>query len=135
MKTERGFYSVIQFCPDHFRAEAANVGALLYIPANGYLAARWSPKFERVKRFFCLNNEEVAEVESAVRALDYRLQMLKAEGVTEAGLTKFIVSRADQVQLTPLRLVMVEDTPAATLDELFTDALDLVAAEVERTAH
>lgn len=123
MSTQRGFYSVIQFCPDSYRAEAANVGAVLYVPSTGYLAARWSPEFERVKRFFRLDNEGVARVAAAVRALDNRLQILKTEGVSEVALNKFISTRADQVQLTPLRLVTVEDA-AATLDELFTDAME-----------
>ena len=123
MSTQRGFYSVIQYCPDSYRAESANVGVVLYIPATGYLAARWSPEFERVKRFFQLDADSVARVASAVRALDHRLQILKTEGVSEADLTKFIATRADQVQLTPLRLVMVDQVGTA-IDELFTDALD-----------
>ncbi|MFN7785646.1 MAG: DUF3037 domain-containing protein [bacterium] len=131
MSTQRGFYSVIQFCPDSYRAESANVGAVLYVPATGYLAARWSPDFERVKRFFRLDADGMVRVAAAVRALDHRLQIMKAEGVSEAGLSKFIATRADQVQLTPLRLVMVEQA-AATLDELFTDAMDENATTVPR---
>ena len=35
-----GYYSVIQYCPDRSRLEAANVGVLLFVPAGGYLRAR-----------------------------------------------------------------------------------------------
>ena len=37
MKPSKGYYSLIQYCPDLGRLEAANVGVLLFCPERGFL--------------------------------------------------------------------------------------------------
>lgn len=35
----KGYYSIIQYCPDLSRFEAANVGVLLFCPERAFLKA------------------------------------------------------------------------------------------------
>ena len=37
MKPSRGYYCIIQYCPDLGRLEAANIGVLLFCPDRGFL--------------------------------------------------------------------------------------------------
>ena len=42
MKPMRGYYCLIQFCPDPSRAEAVNLGTLLFCPDVKFIGARTS---------------------------------------------------------------------------------------------
>ena len=39
MTTEKGYYSLIQFCPDVSRLEAVNLGVILFCPGSAFLQA------------------------------------------------------------------------------------------------
>ena len=52
MTAIRGYYSLIQYCPDRSRLEAANVGVVLFVPDRSFFKARISPNNEHVRRFF-----------------------------------------------------------------------------------
>ena len=51
MTQTRGFFSVIQFCPDLDRGEYANVGIVLAVPQSGVLEVRMSEDNEGPKFF------------------------------------------------------------------------------------
>jgi len=42
MNPTNGYYSLVQYCPDPSRVEAANVGAILFCPTLPYLDVRMS---------------------------------------------------------------------------------------------
>ncbi|HWB02533.1 MAG TPA: DUF3037 domain-containing protein [Verrucomicrobiales bacterium] len=46
-----GYYSLIQYCPDRRRMEAANIGVLLFCPAPHCLIARLPPNNDRFVTF------------------------------------------------------------------------------------
>ena len=52
MTAHKGYYSVVQYCRDRSRLEAANTGVLLFCPELGYLQARTSRDNARIRRFF-----------------------------------------------------------------------------------
>ena len=52
MKPEKGYYSVIQYCPDLGRFEAANMGVLLFCPESGFLKSLMSGNNSRIIKFF-----------------------------------------------------------------------------------
>ena len=55
MPSQRAFYSVVQYCPDRFRAEAVNVGlVLLCIEPHG-LRVRMGVKHNRVRKLFAVS--------------------------------------------------------------------------------
>ncbi len=50
MSTKRGYYSLIQFCPNPSRAEAVNLGVLLFCPEAGFIGARTSATNQRAAK-------------------------------------------------------------------------------------
>ena len=52
MNASKGYYSLIQYCPDLSRLEAANVGVLLFCPERQFIQARVSHNNDRIRRFF-----------------------------------------------------------------------------------
>ena len=43
MNSKRGYYSLIQFCPEPSRAEAVNLGVLLFCPEAGFIGRARPP--------------------------------------------------------------------------------------------
>jgi hypothetical protein len=120
MNLKNGFYSVVQYCPDRSRLEAANVGVLLSCPELTYLEARMSQGNDRVRRFFSGENVDLDGLDAAKRALTNRLRVNREAFGSLDDLVAFVDSRANDIVLTPPRTVKIED-PEATLNALFVD--------------
>jgi hypothetical protein len=120
MNDTRGYYSVIQYCPDRSRAEAANVGVLLFCPDAGFIEARVAKGNDRIARFFGRGGFEPEQVNMAKDAIVNRVRF-EADRFREPGdLVTFIDTRANEIILTPPRAVRVRD-PRKELEELFSE--------------
>jgi hypothetical protein len=73
MKPEKGYYSVIQYCPDLARFEAANIGVLLFCPQSGFLKALTSGNNRRIIKFFGSAGHDWKRINTVKRALQDRL--------------------------------------------------------------
>ena len=128
MKPAKGYYSIVQYCPDLSRLEAANIGVLLFCPDRHFLKARMERGHGRVQKFFGSDGHDWSRIESFKRAVDERLQVEDAHIKTIDDLRKFIARRANRIQITPPRPMRVTD-PEKNLDQLFAE---LVEAEHHR---
>ena len=52
MKPSRGYYTIVQYCPDPSRLEAANIGVLLFCHSWAFCQVVMSDNHQRVERFF-----------------------------------------------------------------------------------
>lgn len=120
MLAKRALYSVIQYVPDDGRAEAANVGVLLYVPSDRWINVKVSESLERVRQFFRPGRQELRRIDLALDAFSNRMQLARDEFSDESDLIRFCASRADMVRPSTPRLVMVED-PFHKLDDLFSE--------------
>ena len=114
----KGYYSIIQYCPNHLRLEVANVGILLFCPKLRFLEVSYVGNNERIQQFFskdfvinriCIN--------FAKEAVKERLKIIKEQIVTLDDLKQYIDSRANSIIITPPRSIMV-DNPELELQEL-----------------
>ena len=120
----RGYYGLIQYCPDASRAEAANVGVILFCPAPHFIGAQISEGNERIRRFFGKDREfDWGRIDAAKQAIETRLKTTGAEFRSVDDLNQFIATRANELQITPLRSVKVQD-PEAELDALFKELVE-----------
>lgn len=122
----KGYYSVMQYCPDPSRGEAANVGVVLLTEQPHTITARTSDTFARVKRFFRPDERRLARIMDAVRANAARLQNSAEEVRTLADLDHFSRTMGNDIRLTPPLVVRVEDAQRDLLnlyDELVGDSL------------
>ena len=120
MKAARGYYSLSQYCPDAGRAEAANVGVLLFCPDLGFLEARLSSSNDRVRRFFHGTTLDLARLDADKRAIQTRFRVDRERFRNLEDLERFIRTRANAMLLTPARPMKVA-APEAALDELFDE--------------
>jgi hypothetical protein len=117
----RGFYSVVQYCPDRFRAEAVNVGLVLLRPDPHALRVRMTTHYDRVRRFF--PKAELKNLKVSVHGMASRIEKSPDELRTEQDLAAFAASRANDLRLTEPRLAVVEDFDA-DFERLFAQLVE-----------
>jgi hypothetical protein len=128
MNAKRGYYSLIQFCPDPSRSEAVNVGILLFCPELGFIAARNRLDNTRPKKLVYPETIDRASLNAAKQAIENRLELERDTFETLEDLQKFVNTRANILKLTPPRPVKVFD-PEKDLDQLFKDLVGGIARE------
>ncbi|WP_395089767.1 DUF3037 domain-containing protein [Armatimonas sp.] len=114
----RGYYSLIQFCPDTCRLEAANIGVVLLCPDAGFFDFKLASNNDRVRRFFGLEGVQLGRVSDARRALESRFRTEQERFKTVEDLVQFNRSLGGNLLVTDPRPVKVYE-PAVELDNLF----------------
>jgi len=103
----RGFYSLVQYCPDRFRAEAVNVGLVLLCLDPYGLRVDTISRHDRVRRLFGIGRPELKNLKLAAEGLRNRIE--SGDIRTQEDLASFAASRANDLRLTEPRLANIED--------------------------
>ena len=122
MKPTKGYYSLIQFCPDQSRLEAANVGVVLFCPELNFLEVRISGDNARVQRFFGKQAFDWSRVNSFKHGIKERLEIEGKDFRNVEDLKAFGQRRGNNIQLTTPRPFTVRE-PQKDLDELFEEVV------------
>jgi hypothetical protein len=109
MSSKKAFYSVVQYCPDRFRAERVNVGLVLYREEPRFLRAKIIDNHRRVKRLFGISGKTLETLRLSEDNLLYCLNERGEEIATLDHLKAFIATRANDLRLTEPRLSVVSD--------------------------
>ncbi len=133
MKTHKGYYSIIQYCPDLSRLESANIGVLLFCPELNFLEAMTDEAEARVRQFFGTKERERGQVSVFRRAVEERLRIDRERFRTLADIQEFIARRANTIQLTTPQPVKVFN-PQEDLRRLFGQLVTTRAKKSEDTA-
>ena len=75
METSKGYYSLIQYCPDLARLEAANIGVILFCPERGFLRAKTAQGNDRIRRFFGSQDNDWTQINAVKNAIINRLEV------------------------------------------------------------
>lgn len=130
MNTHKGYYSLIQYCPDLGRLEAANVGVLLFCPELQFLKARIARNNRRIITFFGSAGHDRARLNAFKKGMEERLQTEGHDIRTLRDLELFIAKRANMLQITPPRPMTVTD-PDKELEALF---VEITGESIRRTS-
>ncbi|HZZ29674.1 MAG TPA: DUF3037 domain-containing protein [Pirellulales bacterium] len=122
MQPTKGYYSLIQYCPDAGRLEAANVGVLLFCPEQSFLQAKTVLSNRRIIKFFGTEGHDWARINSFKRGLEERLKVEFGEINSLESLEQFIALRANYLQITPPRSMQVTN-PIKDLEALFIEII------------
>jgi len=118
MPATKGFFSVIQFCPDLDRGECANVGVVLAVPTQAFLGIQFSSDNEGPKQRFGRDVYDDGRLSLAKKALEGRIRQEGTEWREPEDLLRFGRKEGNHLLLSAPRTILVEDA-AAELDELF----------------
>jgi hypothetical protein len=116
----KGYYSLIQYCPDQSRLESVNIGVVLLCPELRFLQTKVTGSNKRIAKFFGRNSFDADAVALAKATIETRIEYGGAELSTIEDLERFIVTRANAVLLTPPRPIRVDD-PVEDLETLYVD--------------
>ena len=122
MTSGKGYYCLIQYCPDRTRLEAATIGVLLFCPERAFLKALTARDNRRIQRFFGREGHDWLRINSFKTAIEERLEVEQAEIQSLADLEAFIALRANQFLITSPRAMRVND-PEEDLKELFKEVV------------
>jgi hypothetical protein len=120
MKATKGYYSLIQFCPDPSRAEAVNVGVVLFCPEAKFIAARTVVGNQRPAKLVGRAKLDRNSLTAAKRAMERRLEVDREAFQSLQDLEQFVASRGNILKLTHPRPVKVFD-PSSDLNRLFSE--------------
>lgn len=118
MKPQKGYYSVIQYCPDLSRFESANIGVILFCPESGFLKAMTSNSNQRIQKFFGRAGHDWKQIQAFKKGIEDRLKKEHTGIRTIDDLHQFIAMRANSIQVSDPRPMRVVD-PEHELTELF----------------
>lgn len=116
MDYQKGYYALIQYCPDASRLEAANVGVLLFCPDEYFLRARLARDNSRLRRFF--GPQDWLLVQGQKEAIEDRLDVGRLYFRTTEDVQNYIGRRANNIQISELRPTKVANAEK-DLEELF----------------
>ncbi len=122
MTPSKGYYCLIQYCPDLTRLEAATVGVLLFCPERAFLKALTARNNSRIRRFFGSAGHDWNRINSFKKGIEERIELEQPEIQTLEDLETFIALRANQIQITPPRSMRISD-PEEDLKRLFNEVI------------
>jgi len=120
MNPTKGYYSLIQYCPDRGRLEAANIGVLLFCPEHRFLKALTSHHNRRIIRFFGSTGHDWARINSFKHGIEERVAIEGPCIKSLPELEHFIALRANLLQITPPRPMKVTE-PEKDLQDLYQE--------------
>ena len=118
MNPKKGYYSIIQYCPDLSRFEAANIGVLLFCPESHFLQAMTNTKNSRIIRFFGREGHDWSRISTIKKSLQDRLEKEHRSIRSVDDLQQFIATRANVIQITDPLPMKVFD-PERDLRDLY----------------
>lgn len=116
----QGFYSLVQYCPDASRAEAANVGLMIFQTAPAATAVRVVDDVRSVLKRLG-QKEEAATLLSIVQSMRNRIEREQFSSIEQVE--HFVRTRGNQIQLTmprPMRIGVID----RELDEMFDELVE-----------
>jgi hypothetical protein len=131
MPTTRGFFSIVQFCPDLDRGECANVGVVLVVPNLGFVDVRFGSDNEAPKRRFGADAFDDARLTLAKRTLEGRIRAAAGAWTTAEELERFSRLEGNHLVLSKPRVILVED-PRAEIEDLYTRLVHVDAIQRNR---
>ena len=123
MNATKGYYCLVQYCPDIARAEAANVGVVLFCPELKFIRAQVSDNNRRIQKFFGKEADNYHHLDAMKTALVQRIEVEKAEFGLLENLQQFVETRANKVILTNPKPVKVFN-PEEDLNALFRELVE-----------
>jgi hypothetical protein len=122
MNPSKGYYSLIQYCPDLMLGEVANVGVLLFCPERAFLKAVTIGNNSRIMRIFGSEGHDWERINTLKKGFEERIHRQATEIRTPDDLQQFIATRANLFQVTsprPMKVINPEEDLNALFQQVF----------------
>jgi hypothetical protein len=119
----KGFYSLVQYCPNRFRAEAVNIGLVLVCAEPHAVRVRMTDRFDRVRRLFSMDKSELKDLKFFSDSLQSRIEYSRDQFHSADDLLSFAAARANDIRMTEPRLAKLTDIDQ-DFGRLYADLVD-----------
>jgi len=127
----RGFYSLVQYCPDRFRAETVNVGLVVLSLEPHAVRVRMARNFKRLRRCFSIGHPAKEDLSLMFDGMASRIES-GADGFRSSDdLAAFASTRANDLRLTEPRLMKIEDLEK-DFEELYKALVEMPTEETKQ---
>lgn len=116
MEAQKGYYSLIQYCPDPSRLEVVNVGVLLFCPSLEFLGAKIARGNTKIRKAF--GNQDWSLVNAQKHAIKERIEIARQQFQGLEDLQEYAARRANNIVISVPRPMKVFDA-AEDLENLF----------------
>jgi len=132
VEPRKGHYSLIQFCPDRGRAEAVNVGLVLFVPAERRLEVRMAQTTRRVQQIFGKGAIDPWWLKTVRESFERGLMTEHRAGrfTSAEDLDRYFTTLGNDIIATPARPTQVDDA-RASLERLYARFVEAVTVGVE----
>jgi hypothetical protein len=119
----RGFYALVQYCPDHTRMEAANVALVLVEMGPSSMVMHQSTATWTAARRFFGDDLDVVRLGAMLRMTLKRLMFALAENPAAQTIDRFARAEGNAFTVTPARPCVFEDA-TAEMDAMFVTLVE-----------
>jgi hypothetical protein len=135
VKAEKGYYSLIQFCPDRGRAEVVNVGLVLFVPALRQLEVEMTKTAKRVQQVFGRGAIDSWWLNTVRASFERGLLTEHDAGrfASAENLDRYFSTLGNDIVATAARPTRVEN-PRESFDRLFARFVDVTKSAVDELA-
>ncbi len=120
MNIYKGYYSILQFCPEPARHEVANIGVALLCPEQSFFRARIGSGNQRVTHFFDKSQYDIVRLNAYKQGLVDRLNR-NSEVTDRESFAQFAAMQVNTIVMTPPQFCRVEGNAEETLENLFKE--------------
>lgn len=100
-----GYYSIIQYCPDMKKSEAANIGVALICPDLNFSKVLINPSNKRIEKFF--GKQDWEQIDLFKNGIQTRFENEKIDSLE--SFESFISSRANLIRYTAPESIRISD--------------------------
>lgn len=122
--SSRAFYSIVQYCPDLARLEAANVGVVVFRAEPAYLGVKMSENPTRVAKMFGLRNHDLTRLKTFLSGLQERLSSDRDGVKSLEQLNQLAAMQVNVLRMTPFMPCRVSEQPAEDVDRMFQELVE-----------
>lgn len=128
----RGYYSLVQYCPDTSRLELANIGVVLFCAVQSFLQVRMTSNHSRINQMFGRGKRDLARLKVIKEGLETKLESGRRDLQGLEQLEHFASLQVNHLQMTKFMPCRIADTPERELENLFNQ---LVQTDSDTIGH
>lgn len=131
-KRHRGYYSLVQFCPDAARLEVANIGVVVFSEAQRYFGVKVSSDNQRISQMFGRGKRDLGRLRISKHAFEERLLDECRTPKHIEDLKKLAVLQVNHIRMTDFMPCRLTNNPEDDLNMLFSELVNVKVRKTDR---
>jgi len=122
--SHRAFYSLVQYCPDLARLEAANIGVVVFCAEPSYLGVQLSKNHTRISQMFGRGNRDLKRLAAIQSGLEEKLTSGRSDLCSLEQLNQLAAMQVNTLRMTQFMPCRISDRPDEDLNQLYQELVE-----------